>query len=122
MLQKRLQRNLEVTAGLQLDRGDITDLIANKANGAIFNYEREASVAIRSLATKAETVGKLACNNEEDCRLSCSGVPLLNTVSDVDADFTSRCKSQDCDGSGIKAATAGLQAELTQDQTNTPSK
>ena len=106
----RIERN--ASAGLVLTGPELQALVASSDTDEEASYADRAEKVLDRIAETAQKAGRSACTNA-NCKVVCSGMPLLETVSNYDADLTARCGLATCDDSGIQASVDVFVTETT---------
>lgn len=114
MYKKPLRIETTASAGCVLTAEELKAGIEAEKNGAMFSYQREVPIYLHKLSKEAETAGRLACErSNSECKLACAAVSLIDTITPeslADGDFTARCITSSCSGSGPKSAADYVQA------------
>ena len=105
-IQPRVER--KSNAGLVLTHDEVAAAIEKdvRQRGAptADSYNLEASLSIRNIARTAEWMGQNACSRAGECELECTGVSLLEQISQYDGQLRASCKSVECDDTGVAVA------------------
>lgn len=110
--EKRVERMASAT--VMPTKKELESAISDAKNGTMFNYRREVPVFVRSVAERAEAVGKMACGSE-GCDLECVGLDLTGVQtpkSNTDAALVARCKDTNCSDIGVEVAAIYFQDSL----------
>lgn len=112
-LEKTLRVERASSAGIVLSGPELQQFVTGSEADGTDHYVDRVESALDKVAATAQEAGRAACTNA-DCKVVCSGLSLLDTVSEYDADLTARCTLPNCDDSGVLASCESFSGEIAE--------